>query len=308
LINWINFGAKEPYTFTGRTTAIIMTILGVGGIGWFTAQIASIFVHKKLIGGRRMIEKLKDHYVIINWNDKGYGIIDQLHHPDIGERKPILVVTELKESPVPMKYEYEDVYHISDSTINEVLLKKANVHRAYSVIILADKLDSFDAVDAKTILIILAIRKICEIEKKQVPIIAEILQPQKVELAEYAGVFGDSCVEIVSSQHVAQNLLAQVAVNPGLTKIYEDLLTFGKNTSEIYSWRIPSKFIGKTINEFFKWIIDLRDKNTYIIPLAISRNKRIYVNPSNSDANSIEEGDTLFAICDTKDDFKNLEN
>ena len=308
LINWINFGAKEPYTFTGRTTAIIMTILGVGGIGWFTAQIASIFVHKKLMGGRRMIEKLKDHYVIINWNDKGYGIIDQLHHPDLGERKPILVVTELKESPVPMKYEYEDVYHISDSTINEVLLKKANVYRAYSVIILADKLDSLDAVDAKTILIILAIRKICELEKKQFPIIAEILQPQKVELAEYAGILGDSCVEIVSSQHVAQNLLAQVAATPGLTKIYEDLLTFGKNTCEIYSINIPSKFIGKTVDEFFRYIIDLRGKNICIVPIAISRKGRIYINPSNSAVNSIDDGDTLFAICDTRKDLKKLES
>lgn len=308
LINWINFGAKEPYTFTGRTTAIIMTILGVGGIGWFTAQIASIFVHKKLIGGRRMIEKLKDHYVIINWNDKGYGIIDQLHHPDLGKRKPILVVTELKESPVPLKYEYEDVFHINDSTINEALLKKANVHRAYSVIILADKLDNPDAVDAKTILIILAIRKICELEKKQVPIIAEILEPQKVELAEYAGVLGDSCVEIVSSQHVAQNLLAQVAATPGLTKIYEDLLTFGKNTSEIYSCKFPSKFIGKTVKEYYKWLIDLRDKHINIIPIAISHKGRIYVNPSSFDINSIEDGDILFAICDTREDLKKLDS
>lgn len=308
LINWISFGQKEPYTFIGRVTAITMMTLGVGGIAWFTGEIASIFVHKKLIGGKRMIEKLKGHYVIINWNNKGYGIIDQLHSPDLKERKPILLVTDLKESPVPTKYEYENVYHISDSTINVNLLKKANVHLAHSVIVLADNLVKPEAADAKTILIILAIRKICGSEKKQVPIIAEILEPQKVELAKYAGVLEDSYVEVVSSQYVAQNLLAQAAANPGLTEIYEDLLTFGKNTSEIYSWRIPSKFIGKKINEFFKLIIDLRDKNTYIIPLAISRNKKIYVNPSNSSVNSIEEGDTLFAICDTRDDLKRLEN
>lgn len=308
LINWINFGAKEPFTYTGRITAITMTILGVGGITWFTGTIASIFVHKKLTGGRRGIEKMKNHYVIINWNNKGNGIIEQLRSPDL-ERKPILVVTDLKESPVPVKYEYEDVYHISDNTINEALLKKARINLAHSVIILADNNLTSNAVDAKTILIILAVRKICmDLKANHVPIIAEILEPQKVNLAMYAGIYGDGYVEIVSSQHVAQNLLVQAAVNPGLTKIYEDLLTFGKDTSEIYSCKFPSKFIGKTTNEFYKWLIDLRDKNVSIIPIAISHKERIYVNPSNSDINSIEDGDILFAICDTKDDLKKLES
>lgn len=308
LINWISFGQKEPYTIVGRTTAIIMMTLGVGGIAWFTGEVASIFVHKKLMGGKRMIEKLKNHYVIINWNNKGYGILEQLHSQDLKERKPILLVTDLKESPVPMKYEYEDVYHISDSAINEHLLKKANVHLAHSIIILADDSTSSDA-DTKTILIIMAVRKICmDIGNKQIPIVAEILQPLKVELAKYAGVLGDGHVEIVSPQHITQNLLAQVIVNPGLTKIYEDLLTFGKNTSEIYSYRIPAKFVGKTINEFFIWIIDLRDTGTHIIPIAISRGDKTYLNPTQNDINLMEDGDILFAICDTEDELKRLGN
>ena len=83
LINWISFGAREPFTYTGRITAITMVIIGVGGLTWFTGTLASIFIHKKLMGGKRMIEKLENHYVIINWNDKGHGIIKQLHSPDL---------------------------------------------------------------------------------------------------------------------------------------------------------------------------------------------------------------------------------
>jgi hypothetical protein len=306
LINWISFGSKEPFTYTGRITSITMMIMGIGGITWFTGTLASIFIYKKLMGGKRMIEKLENHYVIINWNDKGPGIIKQLHNPEL-ERKPILVVTDQKESPFSLEYEYEDVLHIG-GTINEALLKKANVHRAHSIAILANDLDSSDATDAKTILIILAIKKICEIEKKQVPIIAEILEPQKVELAEYAGVLGNSLVEVVSSKYVAQNLLAQVIVTPGLTRIYDDLLTFGENINEIYSRKIPSKFIGKKTSEFFEWIIALKNKNIDIIPIAISRKEKIYVNPSNSDINFIDDGDILFAICDNENILKKIEN
>jgi len=309
LINWINFGSKEPYTLIGRTTTTIMMISGVGGIAWLTGQVASIFVHKKLMGGKRMIEKLKNHYVIVNWNNKGYGIIDQLHSSDLKDRKPIIIVTDLKESPIPIKYEYEDVYHISDVHINEALLKKANVHLAHSVVILANDLSQPDTADAKTILIILSIRKIyIDAVRKQVPIIAEILEPQKVRLAEYAGVLGDGNVEIVSSQHVAQNLLAQVAATPGLTKIYEDLLTFGEGTNEIHSYSLPSKFIGRTVDEFFKWILDLRSKNINIIPIAISRNGENYINPAKNDIKTIENGDILFAICDAKENLKKLES
>lgn len=309
LINWINFGSKEPYTLIGRTTTTIMMISGVGGIAWLTGQVASIFVHKKLMGGKRMIEKLKNHYVIINWNSKGYGIIDQLHSSDIKDRKPVVIVTDLKESPIPIKYKYEDVYHISDNIINEALLKKANVHLAHSVVILSNNLNEPDTADAKNILIILTIRKICmDAAKKHVPIVAEILEPQKVRLAEYAGILGGSNIEIVSSQHVAQNLLAQVAANPGLTKIYEDLLTFGEDTNEIHSYNVPSKSIGKTVDEFFKWILDLRSRNINIIPVAISRGEKVYINPSKSVINKIEEEDVLFAICDTKEDLKKLES
>ena len=308
LINWINFGSKEPYTLVGRTTTTIMMILGVGGIAWLTGQIASIFVHKKLMGGKRMIEKLKEHYVIINWNNKGNGIIEQLCSPDV-ERKDILVVTDLKESPLPLKFEYDDVYHISSELINEALLRKANVHLAHSVVILANGSNGAETADAKSILVILSIRKICmDTGKRQVPIIAEILEPQKTKLAEYAGILGDSSIEIVSSQHVAQNLLSQVAANPGLTRIYEDLLTFGKNTNEIYSHRIQSRFIGKTVDELFKWIIDLRSRNNNIIPIAISRDGKNYINPSGKDISEIKEGDILFAICDSKADLKKLES
>lgn len=307
LINWINFGGKEPYTFIGRITATIMMVLGVGSIAWFTGTIASIFVHKKLMGGRRMIEKLKNHYVIINWNNKGYGIIEQLHSPDLNERRPILLVTNLKESPISMEHGYEDVYHISDSSISDKLFKKINVHLANSIIILADDLTSNET-DARNILIVLVIRKICiDMGMKQVPIVVEILEPQKVELARYVGISGD-WVEIISSQYITQNLLAQAAATPGLTRIYEDLLTFSRNTSEIYSCMVPSKFIGKRVNEFFRWVMDLRDKNMNIIPIAISRGKKTYLNPAQNDIDLIKEGDLLFAICDTRDDLKKIEN
>jgi len=311
LINWINFGQREPFTFTGRVTSIAMTMLGLGGIAWFTGEITSFFIQKKIMGDRWMLEKIKNHYVIINWNDKGERIIEQLHCPDFKEKKPIVIVTESKKHKFPVK---EDIFYLSNDTIDEVLLKKAGINLADSVIILADEMSNEtgidndilqEIVDSKTLLIIFTIRKICrDMGNRQVPISAEILNPKKVSLARFAGeMYENGGIEIISSKYMAANLLSQVAVTPGLTKVYEDLLTFGKNSNEIYCNKVPTKFIGKTPDEFFRRVLELRDKNIHIIPIAISRGGRVYINPTKTDISSIEDGDQFFAICDKKNDL-----
>lgn len=297
LMNWVSFGSKEPFTPTGRIVAIIMVILGAGAIAWLTGTIAAIFVQMKLMGGKRMNGKMRDHYVIINWNSKGCGIVKQLHSSDL-DRKLIVIITEAKESPLALQYDNEDVCHFGGG-INEDSLKKANVQMAHSVMILANDSAAPDAADAKTILSILAVKKMCTLGGRQVPVIAEILEPQRVALAEYAGVVEDGCVEVVSSTYLAQNLMAQVAETPGLTKIYQDLLTFGADSNEIYSSKIPAKFVGKPVGEFFKWAGELKDGGVDIIPIAISRNNKVYVNPTASQLNVIGPDDVFFAICDS---------
>ncbi len=188
LVTFIRFGSKEPFSPIGRIISVIMMILGAGGIAWFTGQVASIYVHKKLIGGRKM-EKIKNHYVLVNWNEKGYGIIEQLHNADLPIKKPIIIIVNSIESiSFPDKKEYEEVFIIKGNPSNEVTLGRANIDSAHSVIVLAKELNPHIA-DAESILIILAIRKLCLNKRvQQVPIIVEIMDPQKVYLAEHAGI------------------------------------------------------------------------------------------------------------------------
>lgn len=306
LVNLINFGSKEPFTTTGRTTSVIMMALGVGGIAWLTGEMASIFVHRKLMGVKKKMDKIRDHYVIINWNNKGYGIIEQLLSPDV-EKKPIVIISESIESILlPERYEYELVYKIKGNPANEVTLNQANIKDAHSAIILADDKE-INIADAKSIIIILTIRKICKGANKQLPIIAEILDPQKVDLAAYAGIEEEGNLEIISSQHLGQNLIAQAAANPGITKVYEDLLTFDVG-QEIYKCRVPSKFVGKSFDDLLKGIFELREKDISIIPIAISRGKNVYINPTKKEFNFIEDDDSLFVICKAVKDLNHLNN
>ena len=303
LMNWINFGSKEPFTSTGRATSITMTVLGFGGIVWLMAEAASIFIKKNLPGGINMNNK---HYVIINWNDKGAGIVEQLRNPEL-PKSHILVITRDKpgqQRSIPQHY---GIVHKSAEAITEGLLKNADLNLAKSVIILADDKENAETTDAENVLIILTAKRLCSSSKDPIPIIAEILDPQRADLAQCAGLLDDGQVEIVSTQRLGQNLLAQVAVTPGLTKIYEDLLTFGANTNEIYSTRLPDSLCGKSIDDLFLALFKLRQKNSQIIPIAISRQKKILLNPSSSKNGSIEKDDILFAICDNSGELKALD-
>jgi K+/H+ antiporter YhaU regulatory subunit KhtT len=183
-------------------------------------------------------------------------------------------------------------------------------------VILADESLEPAAADAETILIMAKISKLCEEQPGGVSsqnghdlltIVAEVMQPQNVELAEFAGRIKHGCVEVVSSQHFAQDLLAQVAVTPGLTKIYHELLAFGSNNNEIWGCELGERFHNKPLEDLFQAVAELRTKcNTSIAPVAISRNGKIYVNPSSDRIGLLKKEDELYAICDNKDELRRL--
>jgi TRAP transporter TAXI family solute receptor len=301
LVNLINFGSKEPFTTTGRAISIGVTILGLGGVLWLTADITSTFVKNKIIKRTKMCKK--NHYVIANWNDKGPGIIEALRSSDLEEKHGITIISESTKLASLIE-KYESVLHIHGSPLDQILLEKANIENAKSIIILA-KEKSSNIADAETIMLILRIRKCC----KNVPIVADIIDPKKVDLATFAGDQDSGSVEIISSQNLGQKLLAQAAINPGLSKVYEDLLTFHnidkeqEEDQEIYRCDIPTKFRNRSFNELLQYASELRNKGINIIPIAISKKDKIMVNPTKNNIN-LRDSDYIFAIASNEKHLK----
>jgi TRAP transporter TAXI family solute receptor len=308
LVNMVSFGTKELNTAEGKFCSTVMMVLTYSGIASFTGIMFSNIIKTSFTGGKKL-DKISNHYVLVNWNDKGIGIIEQLHSSDLVEKKNIIIVSDSEHTiSFSEKQEFDDVYCINGNPTDEAVLKRANVHKAYSVIILADK--DKNIADGKSILSILAIRKICREEGGHTPIIAEIIDPQKVNLAKYAGIGKEGFVEIVSSEALGQRLLSQAAVNPGLTEIYKELLTFSGKSSEIYKCKAPDEIIGKSAGEVFKWVFSLRDNGINVIPIGISRNGKIYINPCKEDEQEIGgivDDDHLFIICCNECDLKRVQ-
>ena len=290
LINWMNFGTKEPYTLVGRITATVMLVLGAGGVFWFGKNVWR--------GIKRMKTKYSDHYVIVNWSPKGPTLLRQLRNDDFSKKRDIVVILKVSTDDGQTFFDGEGVTYIKAGGVNEEALTSACVKDAHSVIILADETGEAEAADAKTILVILAVRQLRGQDGHPVPIVAEIRDPEKVNLANYVGVLGNGSVEVVSSEYLGANLLCQAAVSPGVTHVYEDLLTFGKDTNEIYAMKILGELVGRSFSDICRCASAGRGKEVAVIPIGIRRANDTYLNPQDKELGPLEAGDTLFAICD----------
>jgi voltage-gated potassium channel len=253
-------------------------------------------------GGFARTHKMKNHYVIAGWNEKGSGIIKQLHGDEL-EHRHIVILAPEQAKGLPRHHKLIQVVH--GERAHEDCLKEVNVSAAHSVIILADSAEP--AEDARTILTILAIRKICsEQGLEPVPVSAEIVDSRNVKLAQYAGGEQDGKLEVISSNDVGRSLLTQAAVHPGLFTVYSQLLEFKKNNSEIHRAPMPSSFVKKTFEHLVSETSKNRQHGVYIMPIGIQRKGKVYINPASHEVGELLKDDFVFALCDSPRDLENL--
>lgn len=303
-VNWISFGSKEPFTVVGRVNSTIMTIMGLGGVSWLASEVVAMILLKR---GKESCKNMKDHFVIINWNEKSVDVIDNIQQLERESRLRSKVVIVSK--PVS-DYRKEFVF-LDMNPLSPKIVEETNMSFAKSVIILSqepgpDYLDSLkakDTADSNNVLTVLNISNQLQDAVHPPHIVVEMHSREKGQLISG----GKLKVEVVSTNSIESGLLVQVAVNPGLTSVYRTLLTNACSSSEIYSLELDYKWQGKTFQDIFSCCQDLRQVNVDILPLAISRAGEVFVNPSRgSDGYVVEDGDTLFGICDNLGVLKKL--
>lgn len=208
---------------------------------------------------------ISDHYVICNWSNKADTIIRQLHHKSIINTSPIIIITEKPERiPVTTDPEYRGVLTIIGDPASKEILQRADVGKAKAVIILADD-ENLEEADSKAILIALAIDSI----SASVHVIVELINSQNKLYFNYT-----HANEIVCIEEVAQKILAQAALTPGLSKVYIDLLTQSEDTNEIYQEPVPKYFIGKTYSYMEQEIVKIDEKDVILIGFSTLTTKK----------------------------------
>lgn len=209
---------------------------------------------------------IKDHVIICNWTSKADVIIRQLHDESVREKSPIIVITEHPELvPKSTEKEYRGLLIVGGDPADREILERADIRNAKTAIILADQADLPNA-DSRSILIQLAIDSI----NPNVHTIVELVKSSSELYFKYTHVN-----EIICLEQLAEKLLSQAALTPGLSDVYMNLLTQSLDTNEIYLEELPESFVGRTYQEAEQMIVGIKDKDIILIGWATEVEKKV---------------------------------
>jgi hypothetical protein len=159
------------------------------------------------------------------------------------------------------------------------------------LIVLADRGQKHLA-DAKNVLICMAVKSLCNNEGDTTKtILVEGVDPKNIQHLQRAG-----ASEIVSAEDFSLKLLAQSALNPGLSTVYERLLTISAESNEIYLEPVPPGFLGKSFTETSRILDSTRSTENPVLALGVVRDGQITINPRNGVFDAFREGDGLVMI------------
>jgi voltage-gated potassium channel len=284
---------QDPKTTAGRLVMMILLVLGVGLAGLFTASLASLFIERYLRRRDVSTFEMEDHLVLCNWAPRGLEWIREVHSKIIQDKRPIVIIhDEPDEIDLPDKGDeaaFGDVYIVKGDPTNEVILRRAKVPKAHSVVVLTDDREGKHA-DGKSILTCIAVRNICRGEK-QPNVSAECRNPSNRHHLKKAG-----ADEIISSDELGLRLLARSALFHGMTRVYQELLTVGRDANEMFLLPAPVGLLGKDFVELTGMFARHRDDKKSCLLIGIQRGDEMHLNPIAGESGPLKPDDQLILL------------
>lgn len=284
---------EQPETIPGRVLAMLVLGTGVGLAGLFTATIASILVERHLRRTELSHYEMEDHLVLCNWGPGGLFWIREVHSKIIQDKRPVVIIHDSPEAiDLPDKQDdpaFNDVYIVKGDPTNEVILRRARVSRAHSVVVLIDPRQG-DHADGKSILTCIAIRNICRGEV-QPNVAVECRNPNNRLHLLKAG-----ADEIISSDELGLRLLARTALYHGMTRVYQELLTVGRDANEMYLFDVPEELVGRNFVEISGMFARHRNDKRSCLLIGLQRGEEMILNPIGPEAGPVRAGDSLILL------------
>lgn len=249
-ITTVGYGNIVPATFWGKVVSIVLMVSGFILLSIITAVIASIMIERKIREGKGLEEiKSENHLVICGWNEYGqeifYGLNLNPHY-----YSEIVLLCDLDESQFnEIRYKFQErlppIRYIKGDITSEGALRRANIEKAKTAIILADTSgnNKIEGADERTVLTALAIKA----TSGKVRVCVEIIKSENQSHVKRA--MADDV--IIRGEHTGY-MIANSATSPGIPLMLKELLSYNIGKNFIVA-NIPSQHIGKTFLDLFKY-------------------------------------------------------
>ncbi len=203
--------------------------------------------------------ELKDHVVICNCNVQVRRIVAELHAESVEDRPSIVLVVQDQEMwerhpdwhPDPFNpFTLENFYVVvrGRGTLLSEAIHDVNIDDARAAIILADPHHG-DLADARSTMVAVTIER----KNPQVHTVMELISS-----VNRAHLRATEVNEVVCRGELAEKLIAQSCITPGVKNIFWSLLTNAPGTNNVYLSPVPTESVGSTFREVSRQLIEAR--------------------------------------------------
>lgn len=283
-----------PRTPLGKTLALFVVFSGMTLFAMFTGIMSAVMVQrlkKRMDTPDIDLEELTGHTIVCGWNRTGNILLQELQHDTQFSEKPIVVIAEFEaEASIDFTdLRRELIYVLRGDYTRVSVLEQANISRASSAILLADKVISRSDQDrdARTVLAALTIEKLAP----GVFTCVELLNAENESHLRMAGV-----EEVVINDVFGASVLAVSCLHRGMGNVVRELVNnqLGNN---FFKCPVPGHWAGHELALVYEPVKTACDA----ILLGVENGGVIQVNPTLT--YRIQEGDHLVLISDHAPDL-----